>query len=201
LRVPARPECDHSPPSAGLFFGHTSSVSVVPLLFKLGATAALAAAVSLPPAAHAGVADFIRTQTAAQARDLVASARAMPADRYRYSPGAEQMTFGELVLHVADGNYLFCSPIGSTDSPAVEKLAGDGPKEALVKRLQDSFDFCARALAPLDDAKMSEMLLIGNVRSPRSMAILTLSGTWNTHLTMARDYLSKNGQTVPSPAR
>jgi len=168
---------------------------------RLTATVALAAAVALPLAARAGVADFIRTQTAAQARELVAAARAMPADRYRYSPGPEQMTFGELVLHVADGNYLFCAPIGASAAPAVEKLPGDGPKDALVQRLQDSFDFCARALATLDDAKMSEMLVIGNVRSPRSMAILTLSGTWNTHLTMARDYLSKNGQAVASTSR
>ena len=170
-------------------------------LSRLSVAAAIAAAVALPQAAHAGVADFIRTQTAAQARDLVAAARAMPADRYRYSPGPEQMTFGELVLHVADGNYLFCSPIGNNAAPAVEKLKGDGPKDALVQRLQDSFDFCARALASLDDSKMAEMLVIGNVRSPRSMAILTLSGTWNTHLTMARDYLSKNGQTLASTSR
>jgi len=174
---------------------------VVSLLFRLTASAALAASVSLPRTAHAGVADFIRTQTAAQQHELVAAASAMPADRYRYSPGPEQMAFGELVLHVADGNYLFCSPIGSRAAPVVEKLPADGPKDALVKRLQDSFDFCARALAMLDDTKMSEMLLIGNVRSPRSMAILTLSGTWNTHLTMARDYLSKNGQSVASTSR
>lgn len=173
----------------------------MPFLSRLTAAAALAAAVSLPQAAHAGVADFIRAQTAAQGRDLGAAARAMPADRYRYSPGPEQMTFGELVLHVADGNYLFCSPIGSSAAPEVEKLPSDGPKDALVKRLQDSFDFCARALATLDDAKMAEMLLIGNARSPRSMAILTLSSTWNTHLTMARDYLSKNGQAIASTSR
>ena len=173
----------------------------MPFLFRLKVAAVFAAAVSLPGAAHAGVADFIRTQTAAQGRDLVAAARAMPAERYRYSPGPEQMTFGELVLHVADGNYLFCSPIGNSTAPAVEKLPGDGPKDALVKRLQDSFDFCARALATIDDSKMAEMLVIGNVRTPRSMAILTLSGTWNTHLTMARDYLSKNGQAVAATSR
>jgi len=173
----------------------------VPFLSRLTAAAALAAAVFLPITANAGVADFIRGQTAAQSRDLVAAARAMPADRYRYSSGPEQMTFGELVLHVADGNYLFCAPIGSAAAPAVDKLAGDSPKDALVKRLQESFDFCTRALAALDDAKLSEMLMVGTQRSPRSMAILTLSSTWNQHLTMARDYLSQNGQALASTSR
>ena len=52
----------------------------------------------------------------------------------------------------------------------------------------------------LTDAKMSEMLDIGGMKTPRSMAILTLTGTWNTHLTMANDYLAQNGQKIASPA-
>ena len=56
-------------------------------------------------------------------------------------------------------------------------------------------------MASLTDARMAELLAIGVVKTPRSMAILTLSGSWNTHLSMARDYLSQNGQTVASPAR
>src|SRR4051794_29824939 len=155
----------------------------------------------MPQPALAGVADFIRGQTVSQGRDLVAAARAMPADRYRYASGPEQMTFAELVLHVAEGNYQFCAPIGNTAAPALPKLPSDGPKDLLIQRMQDSFDFCARALATLDDAKGSEMLVIAKTRSPRSMAILTLSGTWNTHVTMARDYLSQNGQTLASTSR
>jgi hypothetical protein len=124
----------------------------------------------------------------------------MPADRYGYAPDAQQMTFGGLVLHVAVGNYLFCSRIGGTAEQPLSQLAADGPKDALVKRLQDSFDFCASALASLNDAKMAEVLDFGDVKTPRSMAILTLSGSWNTHLSMARDYLSQNGQAIASHA-
>jgi hypothetical protein len=110
------------------------------------------------------------------------------------------MTFGALVLHVAVGNYLFCSRIGGTAEQPPSQLAPSGPKDALVKRLQDSFDFCTRALASLNDANMAEVLDFGDVKTPRSMAILTLSGSWNTHLSMARDYLSQNGQTIASHA-
>ena len=110
------------------------------------------------------------------------------------------MTFAELVLHVADGNYQFCAAIGGSAAPSVPKLAKNGPKEALVKRLQESFDYCASALVALDDSKLSEMLAIGGIRSPRSMGILTLSGSWNTHITMAQDYLSQNGHSfTPAP--
>ena len=167
---------------------------VVNKLLRLTFGAALVTALLLPGIARPGVADFIRGQAATQGREMAAAATAMPAANYRYSSGPGQMTFAELVLHVADGNYLFCAPIGSIlAAPSMPKLSADGPKDALVKRLQESFDFCARALASLDDTKLSEMLTIGNTQSPRSMAILTLSGSWNSHLSMARDYLSQNG--------
>ena len=149
--------------------------------------------------AQATVSEFIRSQTTVQGRAIVDAARAMPADRYGYAPDTDPMSFGALVLHVAVGNYLFCSHIGGTPPPSLSLLAASEPKDAIVKRLQDSFEFCARALATLGDARMAEVLDIGVTKTPRSMAILTLTGTWNTHLTMAHDYLSQNGQKIPSP--
>jgi hypothetical protein len=162
--------------------------------------AAFVAALLLPAQASATVAEFIRSQTAVQGRAILAAAQAMPADRYGYAPDTDQLTFGALVLHVAVGNYLFCSRIGGTADRPPSELAPSGPKDALVKRLQDSFDFCTRALASLNDANMGEVLDFGDVKTPRSMAILTLSGSWNTHLSMAHDYLSRNGQTNASHA-
>lgn len=144
--------------------------------------------------AEAAVSDFIRNQAATQGRALLEAARAMPADRYGYAPDPTQMTFGALVLHVAVGNYLFCSKIGGAPEPARKPSAPGESKDLLVQRLQDSFDFCTRSLASLDDAKLSEVLDVASVKMPRSMAILTLNGTWNTHLAMAQDYLSQNGQ-------
>jgi hypothetical protein len=162
------------------------------------AGAVLVVAVFVSGQAQATVSEFIRSQTAEQGRAIVDAARAMPAERYGYAPNTDPMTFGELVLHVAVGNYLFCSHIGGTPEPPLSQLAPNGPKDALVKRLQESFDFCSRALASLNDAQMAEVLNIGTLKTPRSMAILTLTGTWNTHLSMAHDYLSQNGQAIPS---
>jgi hypothetical protein len=33
------------------------------------------------------------------------------------------------------------------------------------------------------------------------MAILTLNGTWNTHLTMAQDYLAQNAQKTTAASK
>jgi hypothetical protein len=169
-------------------------------VFRKLAKAALVAALFVSGQAHATVSEFVRSQTDVQGRAIVDAARAMPAERYGFAPATDPLTFGELVLHVAVGNYLFCSHIGGSAEPPLSQLAPNGPKDALVKRLQESFDFCTRALASLDDAKMGEVLNIGTLKTPRSMAILTLTGTWNTHLSMAHDYLSQNGQAIASPS-
>ena len=154
-----------------------------------------------PLPAHATVADFLRSQSAAQGQAIVDAASAMPPERYGRAPTADPMTFGELVLHVAVGNYLFCSRIGDTPEPKLPTLTGNEPKGQLVARLQSSFDFCNRALVSLTDARMSEVLKIGDSAAPRATAILTLTGTWNAHLTMALDYLAQSGRPVPTASR
>jgi DinB superfamily len=161
--------------------------------------AALVAALLLPVQAQATVSDFLRSQNAVQGRVLIEAARAMPADRYSYAPDNDPMTFGGLIVHVAVGNYLFCSHIGGIPEPSVTEFTGNEPKDALVKRLQESFEFCTRALASVNDSKLAEVLQIGVIKTPRSMAILTLTGSWNTHVSLTHDYLSQNGQKVASP--
>ena len=86
----------------------------VPKLIDMMVMAAALAAIAPAGAAQASVADFIRGQTSTRGHDLVAAARIMPADRYAFTPAPDQMTFAEFVLHVADGNYQFCSAIGGS---------------------------------------------------------------------------------------
>ena len=160
-----------------------------------------AAALLCADRADAAVSDFIRSQAASQGRALLDAAREMPANRYDYAPDPSQMTFGALVLHVAVGNYLFCSRIGGTPEPAQKPSPPGESKDSLVQRLQESFNFCTRSLASLDDAKLSEVLDVASVKMPRSMAILTLNGTWNTHLTMAQDYLAQNAQKTTAASK
>ena len=82
----------------------------------------------------------------------------------------------------------------------VAKLTETDSKDKLVDRLQSSFDFCATALANLDDSHMSETLTMGETKASRAMTILTLSGSWTTHYSLQQDYLQLSGQ-VPTANR
>lgn len=144
---------------------------------------------------------FIRQALVTQQKNIVAAADQMPADKYGFTSAPDQMTFGQLVLHVADGNYLFCSKIGGMPAPELPKIADGAPKPALIDRVKSSFDFCNASFVKLDDANMAETLAFGDVKSSRSMSILTLSSTWTTHYQMETSYLELNGLHAPPAAR
>jgi len=144
------------------------------------------------------VSNFIRDALAERSKNMVAAAIEMPADKYGFKAPPDLITFGYLVLHVADGNYIYCSKIGSIAAPDLPKLSETDPKDKLVGRLKASFDFCTTALAKLDDSNMGETLTIGEIKSSRAMTILTLSSSWATHYSTQESYLQLNG--LPSPS-
>ncbi len=65
----------------------------------------LAAAQAVPPAPNP-VTDAVRALLGRESKNLIASTTLMPADKFGYRPTDEQMTFGELVVHVVQTNVV-----------------------------------------------------------------------------------------------
>jgi hypothetical protein len=82
--------------------------------------------------------------------------------------------------------------------PQLATVAETDPKPTLMKRIKDSFDFCTSALANLDDSHMKDMLTMGETKMSRSMAVLTLTGSWATHYDQQQQYLQLGGIAVSS---
>ena len=145
------------------------------------------------------VAAAIRETLPGRSKNMVAAAEEMPADKYGFKASPDQMTFGHLTLHITDANYLFCSKIGGVSAPELPKLSETDPKDKLVERIKASFDFCATALAKLDDSNLSETLtLFGERKVSRAMAILTLAASWGDHYSLQATYLRLNGHLPPT---
>jgi uncharacterized damage-inducible protein DinB len=145
------------------------------------------------------VAAAIREALPGRAKNIVAAAEAMPADKYGFKPTPDQMTFGHLSLHIADANYLFCSKIGGVAAPELPKLSDTDPKDKLVERMKASFDFCSTALAKLDDSNLGETLsLFGERKASRAAAMLMLAGSWADHYSLQAVYLRLNGHLPPT---
>lgn len=144
------------------------------------------------------VANFVRQALVERSKEMIAATMEMPADKFDFRPSPQEMTFGQLVLHAAVGNYLYCSKIGGIAEPELPKISDTEPKDKLVARLRSSFEFCTTALAKLDDSNKSEMLAFGETKTSRAMAILTLTGTWSDHFAMQAAYLQANGRVPPT---
>ena len=144
------------------------------------------------------VANFARESLAVSSKEIIGATIEMPADKFNFRPSPPEMTFGQLTLHVAVGNYLYCSRIGGFAEPVLPEIGDTEPKDKLVERLKSSFDFCTTALAKLDDSNKSETLTLGDTKTSRAMAILTLTGTWRDHFAMQTTYLQANGHVPPT---
>ena len=162
-------------------------------------TAALAFLPRLVAAQSAPVAEAFRDFAKSEGKNLMAAADEMPADKYAFKPTPAQMTFGEIVVHLAQGNDFLCGTIGGVKAPDRAKVAATDAKEALVARLKETFSFCDQALGPLDDSKLSEDLPFFGGRKRSRAAVITLTtGDWADHYSQSAIYLRLNGLLPPT---
>jgi uncharacterized damage-inducible protein DinB len=102
---------------------------------------------------------------------ILAAADEMPATEYAFKPTPEVRSFGQLVGHVADASYMFCS------SAKKEKLApknvekGVTGKDALKKALTDAFAYCDAVYAASTDAKLTEPVELPFMKTTRFGAL------------------------------
>ena len=92
---------------------------------------------------------------------IIRAAEAMPEEHYSFKPTPEVRSFGELLGHIANAQYNFCSAPRKMPSPNttnIEKTATT--KEALVAAVKESFAFCDPAYE-LADSGLTEMVKSG----------------------------------------
>ena len=82
-----------------------------------------------------------------QMRDwIIASAEMLPEENYGFRPTEEVRSFGELIGHLANAGYFFCSSVLDEDSPnSVDIEETVTAKAELVEALKTSFAYCDRA--------------------------------------------------------
>ena len=159
----------------------------------------VAAAQATPVGATAPVSTAFRESTRDFAKNLTAAAEAMPAEKYGFKPTPAQMSFGDIVVHLSQGNDYLCGAIGGKPAPQRAKVALTDGKDALVARLKETFAFCADALAALDDAKLAEGIPFFGGRTMTRAAIMNLTtGDYADHYSQVAIYLRLNGQLPPT---
>lgn len=79
----------------------------------------------------------------------LAVANAMPDADYGFKAAPPEMSFGEMVVHIAQGNGSYCARAAGTKSPIGKPATID--KASATKLLEQSFEFCATTLGGITD--------------------------------------------------
>ena len=93
--------------------------------------------------------------------DILKSAEEMPELNYSFKPVATVRSFGEIIGHLADAQYEFCSPaLGDNQHPpSIEKSKTS--KADLMQALKTAFSYCDGAYNGMTDAHAADLVKFG----------------------------------------
>jgi uncharacterized damage-inducible protein DinB len=94
---------------------------------------------------------------------MLASAEKMPEEGYSFKPVDSVRTYGQLVGHLADAQYLFCSMALGEKNPGLNIEKTKTSKADLIAALKEAEAYCDRAYDTMTDASGAQMVkLFGN---------------------------------------
>src|SRR5207302_4894428 len=105
---------------------------------------------------------------------LVASAEKMPEENYSFKPTDAVRSYGQIVGHLADAQYTFCSTaLGEKNTDLnIEKTKSS--KAELVAAIKEAVAYCDKAYDGMTDASGSEMIKFFNMDMPK-LGVLTIN--------------------------
>ncbi len=154
------------------------------ILMCLLATAAVALAQDKPPKAAAtptqeNPLSAWNKMAYGRVKDiLLRSAEKVPEENYSFKPTDAVRSFGQIVGHVADAQYLFCSIALGETNPAPKIEQSKTSKADLIAALKDAFAYCDKAYDGMTDASATQMVKLFGNDVPR-LAALTVNNMHN----------------------
>jgi uncharacterized damage-inducible protein DinB len=103
---------------------------------------------------------------------LLHAAEKMPEGSYGWKPTAAIRGFGQVVGHLADANYLFCSIALGEKNPNLRIEQTRSSKADLVAALKGAFAYCDRAYDGMTDVSAAQVIKLFGTDTPR-LGVLT----------------------------
>jgi uncharacterized damage-inducible protein DinB len=172
----------------------------------LAATLALPAAAQTPPKAEPAPASAASASSAITGLKMpwnavkdyvVRAAEKMPEADYAFKPTPEVRSFGQLVGHVADANYMFAAmALGQkAESHDIEKTKTS--KADLVAALKESYAACEKVFAESDAQLATPAKLFGMETNRFGVVALLITHNWEHYGNMVT-YMRMKGLVPPS---
>jgi uncharacterized damage-inducible protein DinB len=129
---------------------------------------------------------------------VIGAAQKMPEENYSFKPTPEVRSFGQLVGHVADASYMFCSQAMGEPNPSKDIEKTKTSKAALVAALKDGVAYCNKAFDSMTDAKGSQTVKLFNFDLAKLTVLSLNSAHTDEHYGNMVTYLRLKGIVPPT---
>ena len=138
-------------------------------------------------------------------RNLAEAAAAMPAEEYSFKPTPQVRSFAELVGHVINGNFYFCSQARGEKPTFGGDYSKTTDKAALVKALNEALESCDATYIGTTDANVNQAVGVqgrGSSKPTTRGLVLMFNTTHNNeHYGNMVVYMRLKNHVPPSTAR
>jgi uncharacterized damage-inducible protein DinB len=115
-------------------------------------------------------ADYLQGQYNTLKRNITGSVDKMAAEHFSFKPVAEVMSYGELLTHIAETQYGYCSTVKGAANPGANLNFKVTDKAVVGQLVKDSFAYCDDAFAAVTSENALEMLTRGSAPNQRQLA-------------------------------
>ena len=129
---------------------------------------------------------------------VVGAAEKMPEANYSFKPTPDVRSFGQLVGHVADASYNFCSQVAGEQPPAKDIEKTKTTKADLVAAIKDSVAYCTKVYGGMTDAKGAEMMKMFNFNLAKLTILSVNTAHTDEHYGNMVTYLRLKGIVPPT---
>jgi uncharacterized damage-inducible protein DinB len=98
---------------------------------------------------------------------LLRSADKMPEENYSFKPADTVRSYGQIVAHVADAQYMFCSIALGDKNPGSSIEKTKTSKADIVAALKDAFAYCDKAYDSMTDASGAQTTKLFGMDMPK----------------------------------
>ena len=133
--------------------------------------------------------------------NIIRAAEKTPEENYSFKPTPEVRSFGQLVGHIADAQYLFCSPVLGKPNPAPGVEKSKAAKADLVQALKDAFTYCDQAYDGMTDAQTAALVKFFGADQAKVTVLSFNTAHNNEHYGNIVTYMRMKGLVPPSSER
>ncbi len=102
---------------------------------------------------------------------LLRSAEKMPEENYSFKPVDSVRSFGQIIGHLADAQYLFCSTASGGKNPGLNIEKTKTSKADLIAALKDGFAYCDKVYDAMTDAAATQTVSFFGNTVPKFTAL------------------------------